>query len=129
MRNLVVYGKRFTTAHVLTHVLRRLCTTAAARLRDVHVHCVLDDRRDADEARALLPKDRVTVHAEYAELDPFAPREWPQATIDGWERRYGDPHLGRYIAGERVLEGRSRRARWTYLLSHLEYYERLARTL
>jgi hypothetical protein len=129
MSNVVVYGKRFTTAHVLTHVLRRLFVTASDRLRTVHVHCVFDDRRDADEARATLPADRVTVHAEYAECDPFASRDWPPDIVDDWERRYGDPHLGRYIAGERVLAGRSARQRWTYLLAHVEYYERLAQTL
>jgi hypothetical protein len=129
MRNVVFYGKRFTTAHVLTHVLRRLFVTASDRLRGVHVHGVFDDRRDADEARATLPADRVTVHAEYAERDPFAARDWPQDTVDDWERRYGDPHLGRYIEGERVLAGRSARQRWAYLLAHVEYYDRLARTL
>ena len=129
MRNVVVFGKRFTTGHVLTHVLRRLFAQAPEELRDVHVHCLFDDRRDAAEAAAMLAGQPVTVHAEYAELDPFARRRWPQATVDGWERRYGDPHLGRYIEGERVLARRSREARWTYLLAHVEYYERLAQTL
>jgi hypothetical protein len=128
-RNLVVYGKHFTTSHVFTHVLRRLFATRADRLDDVHVHCVFDDRRDADEARALLPSSRVTVHAEYGAMDPFASREWPQATIDDWECRYGEPHLGRYLDGERVLAGHDERTRWTYLLSHLEGYDRLSRTL
>jgi septum formation protein len=41
---------------VLTHVLRRLFAQAPEELRDVHVHCLFDDRRDAAEAAAMLER-------------------------------------------------------------------------
>ena len=123
--NVFVYGKAFTTSYIFIHVLRRILGWAGEHLRGHHFHLVLDDRRDATYARSLLPGDRVTVHAQYATLDPF--REdlgWPPKTVERWERFYGSPNFRIYMDNERILEGRREEEKWRYLLSHLEQFER-----
>ena len=123
-RNVVVYGKMFTTAHVFIHALRRLLVRPG--LGGYHFHCVFDDRRDAAYAASFLPADRVTVHAQYRELDPFRKDlTWAPETVKRWERLYGHPHLRLYMDKERILDGLPVEVKWRYLLSHIEYFENL----
>ena len=68
-RNVLVYGKFFTTAHIFTHVLRRLFECNGGRLAAYHFHYLLDDQRDADYAAVVLPHDRVTIHIQYRAFD------------------------------------------------------------
>lgn len=129
-RNVVVYGKMFTTSHVFTHVLRRLLARRDGALNGVRFHCVFDDRDDARHAAAILPLDRVSVHAQYETLNPFrTDLAWPVETVERWERQYGSPNLRVYIDKERILEGLSEETKWRYLLSHVEYFERLRREI
>jgi hypothetical protein len=125
-RSIVVYARYHTTSYIFIHVLARMLAGYRATFRDVHVHLVLDDRRDVDVARRLLPADRVTIWAQYADMEPFEPSaEWSEETIRRWERLYGVPHLRAYIANERAVRGRPEAVKWGFLLSHVEYFETL----
>lgn len=125
-RQVLIYARYYSTSYVLIHVLRLLFSSFRKELEGFHFHIVLDDRRDQDLVRSLLPADRVTLHLQYDQLRPFdASRTWSPDTIDGWERRYGSPHLRSYILMERALDGRPERIKWPYLFSHIEYFEAL----
>ena len=129
-RNIVLYGKVYTTSHLFIHTLRWLVTRHADEIRDWHFHLILDDRRDRDTAASLLTNNHVTVYAQYEACRPKDARlSWSSTQLQDWEHRYGTPHLRLYIAGERILEGRSEDTQWRYLFSHIEYFERLCHEL
>ena len=123
-QNILLYGNLYLTSFIFIHALRRLLSDYPAETQNFHFHLILDDRRDRDLAASLLPRDRVTLYAQYEECHPWdRNRAWPVAIVQAWERRYGSPHLKVYTASERILAGRSEEERQRYLLSQIEYFE------
>ena len=125
-RPVLVYGRFHTTSCIFIHVLKFLLEQHSEELRGFHFHFLLDDRRDLPLIEAMLPPDRVTVYPQYQTLKPYLKnRSWPTETLDRWEKLYGAPHLKTYLLMERALEDRPEEVKWRYLLSHVEYFEKL----
>jgi len=126
LKPVLVYSRYHTTSSIFADTLKHLLTEKAPETDRFHFHVLLDDRRDGETLRRLLPADKVTIHHQYEGMDPYPKKaDWTDETVDQWEKRYGNPHLRNYIVMERALEERPERMKWNFLFSHIDYFERL----
>ncbi len=125
MRRIVFYGKYYTTSELFIHMIHYLIAKRASEVSHVRFTLVLDDERDVEKARQMLPPGKVEVVSQYLDWSWEKLSAAPaQETVERWEQAYGDPHLRAYINGERILRYWPVERRWQYLYGHISFFER-----